>query len=380
MVDEKLIKDTKINSKKKKLIDLRPFKDEEVNYEVNKFLNDKKNYAALSGLIKLTTKGINAKEVIEEFRESNSIDDFQKTYSKIIKGIHNKSITNFATRGLENVDKNKKYRMVYHHVNIEMDSLEPNYALISNGHKGTFTLAGDNLLEYELVHFQFRALGTIILPRYENAGRGMIQVSDYLHKTKNERSSLTSETPGRSRHNYIQANPSAIKMLIRGNLKEGKSINDCVNGIIMPVTIIREFEPSDVDLVKEQLEREQTGNYTKSKYEDVWSMYKGITGQKGNVIIHFGKPLNGNFEIRDENGKEDLKRELEEVTKAIDTEMLKNFEPMATHKYAHDYLTGKDMKGRVNPLKNRIKGLTNVEINRLYQFYANPYFQKIELN
>lgn len=367
-INIKLSEDKKINYEVNKSIDIRPFKDEDINYEVNKFLDDKLNNLLLLGLIKLTTKGVDGREIINKLRESNSIDDFQKTYSIIIEGMVKKSATSFKTEGLGNLDEDKTYQMLCWHTNIQMDFLEPNYALISNERKGTYTFAGDNLIKYRLIGPMFKALGTGIIMRDKYAAKELLDIYNFIDEYKYIRSMLMAITPGRAKNNDINTNLNVINILLRKQLKKGFSINEIVNDYYITITPSREFEPCAIDMVREELQKETQGFYNKGKFEDAISMYKGIVGFKGQEIIHFGKPLQGDFKT------------VQDVATAIDKEMIKNFHPFETHKFAYDFLAGKDLKGRVNPFKEIIKRLTNKETVRLYRFYATPYAQQIELD
>lgn len=355
-------------------IKVRPYKDEEINSKANQFLNNKLNALIFSTLINTTTKGINIKKLFSDLRKANSLDSFQKTYVEIVEGIHSRTVSSFKIRGLENLDKNRSYQFISNHNNIIMNPYDISLALISKGFKGPYTVAGDNLANITFADMLFKLLGTAIIIRTGPSMDNTREFSKFVYDAKEEGRSLwIAQAPGRAKDNYNVTNPAVIRMITSGGRAMKKSMNEIVNDYFVPVTISSEYEPCDGCMAKELAKTETEGNYEKGSIEDMKSMFYGVRGHKGNMVVTFGKPLQGDFNNY-------IKKGSKQIAKAIDEQIINNYHIFETNEYAYKKLTTNidKMKDEPNPLEDRVKGLSVYEASKLYRYYANPVAQQRE--
>ena len=140
---------------------------------------------------------------------------------------------------------------------------------------------------------------------------------------------------------------------------------------IVPVSLSYEFDPCDVNKARELQQAEREGKYDKPDNEDMRSIVSGITGQKGNVHVHFGRLVSADFE----NAKE--------VSSYIDDEILNGLTIYPTSEAAlsmHRKNTFeeslKSQQLASSYLQERLTRLQPAEQDKLLQMYANPLLRK----
>ena len=125
-----------------------------------------------------------------------------------------------------------------------------------------------------------------------------------------------------------------MKMLTMSLNKKTETFSYFVNHLhIVPVSISYEYDPCDGAKARELYEKEHQGGYEKLEHEDVASIALGISGNKGNVHVSFGEPLNGEFADADA------------AAAAVDKQVINNYVLHPTNFFAYKMLHGEYPKG-----------------------------------
>jgi len=370
------LKDNIYNKIRKEVkIDVSPYESKDINFQANKFFRNVKNVAMFSGLVNLTTEGVDLPEIIDEMRHANSTSDFQNAYIKIVQGMHKNTVTDFEVRGLENLDKNKSYQYISNHDNILMNPYDISLALMLNGFNAPNTVAGDNLANSSFFNSLLKLLGTIIVVRGNPTHSQTLDFCDEHYETRKKETSLwIAQASGRSKYNINITDPSIIRSITHSQLKDGFSLSEVVNGYFVPVSISKEYEPCDILMAKEVIKTQnKLGKYDKGKLEDAWSMFMGVKGYKGKMVVEFGKPLDGDFSKNKIIGSK-------QVAKALDEQIINNYHFFDTHNYAYNILTKpkEEIKDVPNPFESRLRLKSSAVKRKVYMYYANPVAQKNE--
>jgi hypothetical protein len=118
-------------------------------------------------------------------------------------------------------------------------------------------------------------------------------------------------------------------MLTLSRDKNTETFGDHVAALrIVPVAISYELDPCDAMKARELSQRASTGRYEKTDQEDVASIGKGISGQKGKVHLHFGKPLGSDLATPDA------------VADAIDAQIIRSYRLHPVNLWAYKQLHG----------------------------------------
>ena len=135
-----------------------------------------------------------------------------------------------------------------------------------------------------------------------------------------------------------------------------------------------EYNPCDLVICKELHEKRSTGSYKKSEGEDIRSITTGITGQKGNVHVAFGKPLTGDLP------------DAEAVAAQIDDQILSQYRFHASNHIAAELCNPTAEALRSSDISVEKKDAFMQRLDRCEQetkdiflaMYANPVLRRIE--
>ncbi len=273
------------------LKEMRPYNNGEAKLALARVLENQKFHEVL----KYVFPNRNAQDSIEVLKKVETVNDFQKEFSsQAVEEVLNKTASSFSYSGIENIDKNTSYLFISNHRDIVLDSAILQYILLKNGHRTTQITFGSNLMSSQFIvdlgkinkMFTFYRGGSRI-EVYKNA----LVHSKYIKNVLlNENESIwIAQRDGRTKNGDDRTQLSLLKML---TIKDRDYIAGIKQLNIVPISISYEYEPCDIQKVREKLNPE----YVKSKDEDLLSILGGITGKKGKVHLAFGRPINGYIE------------------------------------------------------------------------------------
>ncbi len=118
-------------------------------------------------------------------------------------------------------------------------------------------------------------------------------------------------------------------MLYLSKRHSGISFGDLIKSChIVPVAVSYQYDPNDINKGREEVAIAQNGSHQKRHYEDMISMARGITRNKGHIHIAFGTPLVDDY------------GDAKEVAEEIDRQIHLNYRLYDTNYFAYDYLEG----------------------------------------
>jgi len=211
----------------------------------------------------------------------------------LVYQIVQRSMSSFTYDGLENISADKCYLFVSNHRDITLDAGLLDVALIANGIKTPEIGFGNNLMKNDFMIdlFRLNKMFTIIRDGsrrefYNNS----VFLSNYIHHVLFEKRSSVwiAQRNGRTKNGDDRTDQGLLKMFSMAGTGDFEADFNKLN--IVPVAISYEYEPCD--LMKSVAEyTSSTGIYEKTQHEDVVSIMMGISQQKGDVHLHFCKPI-----------------------------------------------------------------------------------------
>lgn len=217
-----------------------------------------------------------------------------------------KTTSGFSYSGTEHLQAGKACLFLSNHRDIAMDPALVNYALKQSGYDFIEIAIGDNLLSDPLVADLMRLNRSFTVHRNITGLKARLlafrRLSDYISQTLvGGRSIWLAQREGRAKDGIDKTDPAIVKMLHMSGKKRGLSFAEAVRELnIVPVAISYESDPCDLLKAEEWQARkdEETSTgvaYFKQEGEDIASIIRGITGEKGRVHIGFGQPLTGDY-------------------------------------------------------------------------------------
>ncbi len=360
---------------------LRPYNDSEAKSAITRVVDNVEFKKVLNYLY----FNRNFDNVINSFKKIETVAEFQNKFSDYaVKKILKLTSKGLKISGLDNLDKTKPYLFIANHRDIVLDSAIMQVALLNNGHRTSQITFGSNLMTNEFIvdigklnkMFTFYRGGSK-LRIYKNA---LLHSAYMKNVLVNENESVwIAQRDGRTKDGNDQTQKSLIKMLMAGRKDYLAALREFN---VVPVTISYELEPCDYLKVHES-HMSKLENYTKREGEDFNSVLTGIKGDKGEVNIVFGKPINDSLNDLEDVEFNDLaamvcdeidyqihKSFVLQKGNYIAWDMLKNSENYLDDKYNQDdkYEFLKYVDNQLSKLKDESSELRELFI----EMYANP--------
>ncbi|MFT6101841.1 MAG: hypothetical protein ACJATV_001293 [Granulosicoccus sp.] len=368
--------------------DIRPYNDDEIRPAIERLIADQECmetltrfrfstlpqffFPLITPLVKLYIK--------KQSAHINSVNDLQILVKRYMQKMIDDTVSGMHISGQENLSDGKPHLFISNHRDIAMDPALVNWALYTHGHDTLRIAIGNNLLTKPYVSDLMRANKSFIVNRSETAPRGKLNaaknLSSYIHHsiTDEKANVWIAQREGRAKDGLDRTNSAVIGML---GLNKPKNISlaDYVNELnIVPVSISYEYDPCDEAKAKELYSHKVDGKYEKDEHEDASSIAQGITGFKGDVHIHFGEILQGDYQSTDE------------VVEEIDNAIVQNYHLHPSNIVAYRLLHGdSDNKNRVLPdchtnallehqqkFEKRIANMDTRWREEVVSMYANP--------
>ncbi|GIR14757.1 MAG: hypothetical protein CM15mP25_5120 [Gammaproteobacteria bacterium] len=255
-----------------------------------------------------------------------------------------------------------------------MDPAYANYALHRAGANTLAIAIGDNLLQ-ALGGRLMRLNKSFVVKRNVTGPRALLAatklLSQYIRDSVN-----TGRDPiwiahreGRAKDGRDLTEPAVIKMLTLSR-ERGEAPEAVLSDLnIVPLVIAYEVDPCDALKAAELAAGE---GYVKAEFEDVSSIARGITGEKGCVHLHFGEPLSANLSV-------------EEVVAALDRQMTQHYRLYQTNRWAWEWLHGESVPAALAFQKvsdravvsGRIESAPSEHRQWLLTMYANPVSRQL---
>jgi len=324
-------------------------------------------------------------KVVEKLNSCNSCADFQVTFIEpMIKSLIEKSIDDLTIIGLDTIDKKDNHLYISNHRDIFLDSGLLQYSLYHRGYPFTEISLGDNLIVDDVIQ-RVSKLNNMFTVYRRGTKLQLLQnaknLSTYLRFALTEKkvSSWIAQGNGRTKDGNDKTFPGLVNMLLMSGKNDLKGALEDLNIVVS--TVSYEYEPCAIEKAIELQTKEETGSYTKTQYENMHSIVKGIEEYKGSVVMHFEKL---NVDEIDFSAKR--KEVIKAITNKIDETVYRNYHLFKTNYMAYDilnitkeysdYYKVEDVKAFKEYVK---QNSTDSKIqNRLLTSYSNPVVNKIK--
>jgi hypothetical protein len=273
--------------------------------------------------------------VRREVKGVKSVRAFQQRIASYMDRMLRTSTDAFEVSGLDQLDANTAYLFIGNHRDISLDPAFVNYALYQAGRDTVRIAIGDNLLKKPYVTDLMRLNKSFIVPRSARGKRAMLaayqKLSAYIgHSiTADNHSIWMAQREGRAKTGIDRTDPAIVKMLTIARRLADKQAHfgEAIAELrLVPVSISYELDPCDVQKAQELYDMDTRGGYDKSEFEDIQSIVAGITGNKGRVQLHFGRPIGADMGTADE------------VAAEIDRQVIGGYRLFPTHYLALEAL------------------------------------------
>jgi len=232
-------------------------------------------------------------------RRLKTVEDLQNLIAPNLSRMIKKT-SRFTMSGIEELDLTGSRVYLSNHRDIVMDPAYANYALHRAGAKTLAVAIGDNLLSKPWIADLMRLNKSFIVKRKLSGPRALLAatktLSGFIRESVAQEGNpiWIAHREGRAKDGRDLTEPAVIKMLTlcRERHQAPTVILDQLN--IVPLVISYELDPCDM---LKAAELSAGKEYTKSEFEDISSIARGITGQKGCVHLHFGTPLESGLDV-----------------------------------------------------------------------------------
>lgn len=330
--------------------DIRPYRDDEVRGVLDRLSVDAEFLDILVGfklpVLKTFGFGLGLKlarwlvglKVRQVFSRINTVDEFQQLIGNHLRTHLQTAATGITPRGVEALKPDQAYLFISNHRDIAMDPAMVNLVLDDQGLQTTRIAIGDNLLSKPFASDLMRINKSFIVKRSASGRREKIsalkQLSAYIrHSIVVEKSSIwIAQSEGRAKDGIDKTDTAMLKMLALSKSKDQSFSQALAELNIVPVSISYELDPCDGDKARELHALRTEGSYQKDPYEDLKSIYAGIVGNKGRIVVAFGKPLS-----------EELTQGIEtadQLAAAIDREIIHHYQLQPPHLIAYRLVHG----------------------------------------
>ncbi|MBP6812716.1 MAG: 1-acyl-sn-glycerol-3-phosphate acyltransferase [Saprospiraceae bacterium] len=323
----------------------------------------------------------------------NSVRDFQEKIAyPLFKVIEKDSISQLTSSGLEHLDPSAQYLFISNHRDIILDSAFLNVVLFERGFRTSQIAIGDNLMRHRISELIFHINKSFVVKRTGSPMelyRYSVQLSEYIWRqiTQKIDSVWIAQREGRAKDGDDRTQVGLVKMLSLSAKTDLKTYFREMK--VVPVSISYEYNPCDVLMAQEFLNKSANPDFKKTFEEDVQHMLLGLKGYKGAVHFHFSAPIDAELDAFD--AIPSSKKQLELLAEMIDQRVHQHYKLRPINYVAQDLLTKTDAfrnyysaeeQLRLSAFfEERFKLLTNDEegLGREYllKMYANPLINQL---
>jgi len=240
-----------------------------------------------------------------ELANVTTVEQMQRVIAGYMQRMIASTTANLTYSGLERLQPDQAYLFISNHRDIAMDPAFLNWGLVCHQIPTVRIAIGDNLLRKPYVSDLMRLNKSFIVKRSAKGVReklaALVELSSYINHSIAEGHSIwIAQREGRAKDGNDQTDPAILKMLYVSQ-KKVASFTEAIKRLhIVPVAISYEYDPCDAAKAHELQSLAAEGSYQKTRYEDIDSIVRGITGYKGDVHVAFGEPLQGDYATAEE--------------------------------------------------------------------------------
>ncbi|MEM8498784.1 MAG: 1-acyl-sn-glycerol-3-phosphate acyltransferase [Pseudomonadota bacterium] len=379
--------------------EIRPYRDDEAREVLQRTIRDPELLSAVRRLL-LPDWSQPLARILEPFlglylrwqaRKVRSVSDLQAVMEKYLVHAVDTTTSGFTVSGLQHVPRERACLFIGNHRDIALDPAFMSLSLHRCGLDTCRIAIGDNLLSKPFVADLLRLNKCFIVNRSASGNRQLLktyqQLSQFIeHSVVTESTSVwLAQREGRAKDCDDRTEPAILKMLHMTGKKAGRSLGEHLTALcVIPVSISYEFDPCDAMKAEELLALERGSTYAKSEHEDVSSIGRGVSGEKGRVHLAFCPPLTG------------ISESAEQVAKEIDSSLHRHYQLQPSNLLAFEelgYTTPEWLKeqvygkswsslwhaGKQQVFMQRMARSTAEQRDMILKMYAQPVHNRLAL-
>lgn len=321
--------------------DIRPYYDEEIPPALRR-ITENEAFPAISRYAFPSRDVVDVRDILLSI---HGADEFQQRIMQyVIREILNKTCTEFTCGGLERLENGKSYLFVSNHRDIMLDAAVLQMVLVENGRRGSEITFGANLMQDQLI-IDIGKCNKMF--RVERPGVGIdsarqfylssCHLSDYIRHaiTLKKESVWIAQRNGRTKDGNDTTDQGVVKMF--GMSYPGDKVDALDSLNIVPLSISYEWEPCDIPKALELCES-SVHSYIKKPGEDLASILRGITEQKGRIHLEICEPLHREELLQ--FGDLTTNRFNKEVASLLDSRIRAAYRLFPNNYIAHDLRSG----------------------------------------
>lgn len=315
---------------------IRPYNDSEIPSAVARVAAD----PFFGTVVRYLFPGEDVETFRSRFLQIQTVRDFQEqVMDKAIQSILKQTSTAFTCEGFETLDPNRNYMFVANHRDILLDAAILQVVL-NQYHLPTSEITfGSNLMQGQMVidigkmNKMFRIVrgGT-----RQDFYRNLKEVSAYMRYTLLQKHSSVwiAQRNGRTKDGMDKTETALLKMFATSS--EKSFVENLAELNITPVVISYEYEPCDF-LKTQELYISQYQPYIKEEGEDLHSILRGITQQKGRIHLAVA-PTIAESDLQ-ECDKQDRNARFVQLAQLMDQRIYQRYRLFPTNYLAYDMLS-----------------------------------------
>lgn len=369
---------------------IRPYNDSEVIDTLERLIKEESFIRFAQQLF----PGFSKEMIVKSLGGVRTVKEFQSNFTvRLAQHIIDHTTKGITIDGLENLDPKESYLFISDHRDIILDSALLNVMLHKNSFETTEIAIGSNLLIQPWIADLVKLNKSFVVQRNISVRQMLTSsklLSSYIEYAVNTKKSSVwiAQREGRTKDGDDRTQQSLLKML---QMSGGTSFSKHFKSLrIVPVAISYEYEPCDALKTIEVYKKETDESYKKSPKDDLRSMIKGMTNDKGRVNFVIGEPISEMLDVIEK--MDDGRDKVKALADFIDYTIHKNYKlwpdnyiaydiSNETNEFKHKYTDEeKDLF-----LKHMEKKITSDEgdltrLNQIFlEIYANPVKNRIKL-
>jgi len=361
---------------------IRPYHDDEINPAIRRIIRVPEFRSILSYFF----ANRDPEQIIAELQQISGAIEFQKTFMyPLVSSIVKNTSGGLTSSGFEQLKPGEAYLFVANHRDIVLDSALLQVLLFDHGHQTSEITFGSNLMTNPLIIDLGKINRMFVVYRGGNQ-RELLKnsqlLSSYLRHTITEKktSAWIAQRNGRTKNGDDRTETGLLKMFRMSGPDEFVESFSQLN--IVPVSISYEIEPCAAFKVREGVYASNGIPYMKAPKEDLQSIIKGITGQKGRIHLAVCRPVN---EYLHEVKGNTFNEKVNQLALMIDKEIHAHFLCRPWHFVAYDLLhdsnefaghySAEDVESFKKNMENEMQifsEITPAHTRLWLQIYANP--------
>ena len=304
------------------------------------------------------------------------------------------STTGVTCDGLDRLSKEQGYLYLSNHRDISVDAGMLQLVMREHGFPAFEMAFGENLIFNEFFVHLIKSNKLFSVPRMTDLGkyaRYAPVIAEYVRgHVAQDISVWIAQRNGRTKDGSDITEPALLKLFVLGCGGSQQQALSVMN--IVPVAVSYEYEPCDMQKVRELFVKKRDGGYKKHPNEDFESVFTGLMQPKGRMHYTFCQPVT---EEDVASVCRDGRVMFPELARLVDKRIFKGYHCFPSNYVAYDMLNGTDMSKNVcdteyrtrfeQYLAEKIDALVGEfgeehrsELYRMFlELYANPVINQV---